>query len=74
MNYLDHLRARVSAADTDNRATTAVLEDLLTALEAGGAFTLDRLYALPYADFEVALGALREWWACRRLEGLAEES
>jgi hypothetical protein len=65
MSYLDYIRAR--AGEGARHPDAAVLRDLLAALEAGAPFRLERLYALPYADFEIALGTLQEWWARRRL-------
>lgn len=71
MSYLDHVRCR--ASENPAHPGTTVLQELLVALEAGESFCLDRLYELPYGDFEVALGALREWWSCRRLDGVRQD-
>lgn len=67
MSNLEHVRQRAQAGDS--HPVTEVFQELLRSLEAGVSFSLDRLYALPYAEFEVALGALQEWWSVRRIEG-----
>lgn len=67
MSYLEHVRSR--AGGDPALPGTAVLQELVAALEGGDSFCLERLYELPYGDFEAALGALREWWSLRYLEG-----
>ena len=59
MSHLEMLAQAGTVAAHSRDART--MADLLTALESGNDFDLKRLYELPYKDFEVALGALRDW-------------
>jgi hypothetical protein len=59
MMHLEHVRA-LARADSEHGASD-IFQRLLVALETGADFSMAELYALPYDDFEAAVGAIREW-------------
>ena len=59
MNTLNRVR---ELAHADPPITNAdVFRELLDALERGEPVCLSRLYDLDYCDFELALGAMKDW-------------
>ncbi|WP_026187970.1 hypothetical protein [Methyloversatilis universalis] len=57
-----HLQVMFDKAHVPNAEHSAqIFRQLLDALEHDTSFDLQLLYQLPYADFDLALNALREW-------------
>lgn len=57
--HLQVVFEKAHAANSGNSAS--IFRQLLDALEHDAPFDLQLLYQLPYADFDTALNALREW-------------
>lgn len=71
-----HLQTVFETARVENEKTTpGVFREMLTALQHDQPFDVQRLYDLPYKDFDTALNALREWrsqryaWQAEHPEG-----
>ena len=59
MNALNRVRELAHTEPTN--AHSEVFRELLESMEGGGAVCLAKLYDLDYREFELAVGAIKDW-------------
>jgi len=59
MDALQEAIKKIRSNPTD--PTSATLTDLIKSLDSGEWFDLNKLYALNYSDFSLALNILKQW-------------
>ena len=59
---MDALREAIKKIHADRQNTISrAFSDLITSLDSGGEFDLNRLYELNYSDFSLAMTILQQW-------------
>jgi hypothetical protein len=59
---MDAMREAIKKIHAEpEHVVSRTLSDLITSLDSGGQFDLNRLYQLNYSDFSLAMSLLQQW-------------